>query len=118
MRRNIHFRPSRGQSILSGLLACAMGAFGLFTIPNAGAFLAFKALWCLMTFGMAIYSFLLAAGKVRYGGFEITDETDGDKKSAPSDEEARLTKLRELYDRGLITEEEYQEKKKDILDRL
>ena len=77
MRRNIHYKPSKSASILSGVIACAMGVFGLFTIPSIGAMIGFKAIWCLMAFGMGIYNFLLAAGVVKYnGGYEITDETD------------------------------------------
>lgn len=119
MRRNIHYKPSKSASILSGVIACAMGVFGLFTIPSIGAMIGFKVIWCLMTFGMGIYNFLLAAGVVKYnGGYEITDETDDGAKERKSDAEARLEELQTLYDRRLITEEEYQEKRKDILDRL
>ena len=58
-----------------------MGVFGLFTIPSIGAMIGFKAIWCLMTFGMGIYNFLLAAGVVKYnGGYEITDESDDERK--------------------------------------
>lgn len=114
MRRNIHYKPSKSASILSGVIACAMGVFGLFTIPSIGAMIGFKAIWCLMAFGMGIYNFLLAAGVVKYnGGYEITDETDDGAKERKSDAE-----LQTLYDRRLITEEEYQEKRRDILDRL
>ena len=68
MRRNIHYKPSKSASILSGVIACAMGVFGLFTIPSIGAMIGFKAIWCLMAFGMGIYNFLLAAGVVKYNG--------------------------------------------------
>ena len=75
MRRNIHYKPSKSASILSGVIACAMGVFGLFTIPSIGAMIGFKAIWCLMAFGMGIYNFLLAAGVVKYnGGYEITSD--------------------------------------------
>ena len=81
MRRNIHYKPSKSASILSGIIACAMGVFGLFAIPSIGAMIGFKAIWCLMTFGMGIYNFLLAAGVVKYnGGYEITDESDDGAK--------------------------------------
>ena len=81
MRRNIHYKPSKGMSVFSGVIACAMGVFGLFTIPSIGAMIGFKAIWCLMTFGMGIYNFLLAAGVVKYnGGYEITDESDDERK--------------------------------------
>ena len=118
MRRNIRYKPSRGVSVFTGVVACAMGAFGLLVIPGEGPFIAFKAIWCLMTFGMGIYQFLLAAGKAKYGGYEITDETDEGVKNGASDAAARLEELQTLYDRRLITEEEYQEKRRDILDRL
>ena len=119
MRRNIHYKPSKSASILSGVIACAMGVFGLFTTPSIGAMIGFKAIWCLMAFGMGIYNFLLAAGVVKYnGGYEITDETDDGAKERKSDAEVRLEELQTLYDRRLITEEEYQEKRRDILDRL
>lgn len=119
MKRNIHYKPSKSASILSGVIACAMGVFGLFTIPSIGAMIGFKVIWCLMAFGMGIYNFLLAAGVVKYnGGYEITDESDDGAKERKSDAEARLEELQTLYDRRLITEEEYQEKRRDILDRL
>lgn len=119
MRRNIHYKPSKSASILSGVIACAMGVFGLFTIPSIGAMIGFKAIWCLMAFGMGIYNFLLAAGVVKYnGGYEITDETEDGAKGGKSGAEARLEELQTLYDRRLITEEEYQQKRRDILDRL
>ena len=97
MRRNIHYKPSKSASILSGVIACAMGVFGLFTIPSIGAMIGFKAIWCLMAFGMGIYNFLLAAGVVKYnGGYEITDESDDGAKGGKSDAEARLEELQTL----------------------
>ena len=119
MRRNIHYKPSKSASILSGVIACAMGVFGLFAIPDMGALIGFKAIWCLMAFGMGIYNFLLAAGVVKYnGGYEITDDTEDGAKERKSDAESRLAELQTLYDRRLITEEEYQQKRKKILDEL
>ena len=98
-----------------------MGCFGLFALPSGfdPAFAGFKAIWCLLAFGMGVYNFLIAAGKVKMGGYEITDDEPDDRRAAPrSDAEARLTELRSLYDRGLITEEEYEAKRRDILGDL
>ena len=62
---------------------------------------------------------LTAAGKAKTGGYEISDDEPDDHRAAPrSDAEARLTELRSLYDRGLITEEEYEAKRRDILSDL
>ena len=119
MRRNIRYKPSKGMSIFTGFIGCAMGIFGLFAIPDMGALIGFKAIWCLMAFGMGIYYFLMAAGVVKYnGGYEITDETEDGAKGGKSDAEVRLEELQTLYDRRLITEEEYQQKRRKILDEL
>lgn len=124
MRRNIRYKPSKGASILTGIIACAMGVFGLVSMPDmmygfGREFMAFQIIWCLAAFGIGIYNFLMAAGIVKYNsGYEIVDETDEGGKRAPSDTEARLKEAQSLYDRGLISEEEYQQKRKDILDRL
>lgn len=124
MRRNIRYKPSRGASILTGIIACAMGVFGLVAMQDmmygfGSEFMAFRIIWSLAAFGIGIYNFLMAAGIVKYNsGYEIVDETDEGGKRAPSDTEARLKEAQSLYDRGLISEEEYQQKRKDILDRL
>ena len=119
MRRKIRYKPSKGASIFGGIVGCAMGIFGLFAIPDMGALIGFKAIWCLMAVGMGIYYFLMAAGVVKYnGGYEITDETEDGAKGGKSGAEARLAELQTLYDRRLITEEEYQQKRRKILDEL
>lgn len=124
MRRNIRYKPSKGASILTGIIACAMGVFGLVAMQDmmygfGSEFMAFRIIWSLAAFGIGIYNFLMAAGIVKYNsGYEIVDETDEGGKRAPSDTEARLKEAQSLYDCGLISEEEYQQKRKDILDRL
>ena len=45
-------------------------------------------------------------------------QTSGDEKSHDSDPLATLRKLKEMYETGLITEEEYKTKKKEILSRM
>ena len=124
MRRNIRYKPSKGASILTGIIACAMGVFGLVAMQDmmygfGSEFMAFRIIWSLAAFGIGIYNFLMAAGIVKYNsGYEIVDETDEGGKRAPSDTEARLKEAQSLYDRGLISEEESQQKRKDSLDRL
>ena len=114
-RRRITRKPTKGESIFGGIVCFAMGCFGLFALPSGfdPVFAGFKAIWCLLAFGMGGYNFLIA------GGYEITDDEPDDRRAAPrSDAEARLTELRSLYDRGLITEEEYEAKRRDILSDL
>lgn len=118
-RRRITRKPTKGESIFGGIVCFAMGCFGLFALPSGfdPVFAGFKAIWCLLAFGMGVYNVLIAAGKVKMGGYEITDE-DAPMPRGGSDAEARLTELRSLYDRGLITEEEYETKRRDILSDL
>jgi len=84
-RRRITRRPTRGESIFGGIVACIMGCFGLFVMPIGfdPAITAFTVLWCLLAFGMGIYNFLVAAGKVKMGGYEITDDEPDDRRAAP-----------------------------------
>lgn len=118
-RRRITRKPTKGESLFSGVIACAMGCFGLFVIPDdAMEMTAFKYLWCLIAFGMGIYHFLIAAGKVKMGGYEITDEDAPGRRTAESNAEERLSELKTLYDRSFITAEEYEAKRRDILSGL
>ena len=73
-RRRITRRPTRGESIFGGIVACIMGCFGLFALPSGfdPVFAGFKAIWCLLAFGMGVYNFLIAAGKVKMGGYRTT----------------------------------------------
>ena len=103
-RRRITRKPTKGESIFGGIVCFAMGCFGLFALPSGFD---------------PVYNFLIAAGKVKMGGYEISDDEPDDRRAAPrSDAEARLTELRSLYDRSLITEEEYEAKRRDILSDL
>lgn len=92
-RRRITRKPTKGESIFGGIVCFAMGCFGLFALPSGfdPVFAGFKAIWCLLAFGMGGYNFLIAAGKVKMGGYEITDDEPDDRRAAPrSDAEARL----------------------------
>ena len=96
-RRRITRKPTKGESIFGGIVCFAMGCFGLFALPSGfdPVFAGFKAIWCLLAFGMGVYNFLIAAGKVKMGGYEITDDEPDDRRAAPrSDAEARLQPLR------------------------
>ena len=51
--------------------------------------------------------------------FGMMDDVDQSENTAPVGEtEARLSELRRLYDQRLITQEEYDAKRKEILERL
>lgn len=120
MRRRMRYRPSKASCIFSGIVGIIFTGIGCFVvIPTFGAF---GILWTLIALGMTIYQFAMAAGKVSMGSWSIEEEGTGaangedgaDRKSA----QERLTELQNLYDRRLISQEEYEKKRQEILEEL
>lgn len=124
MKRNIRFKPSpaarkfsrvfSGVFALIGLGFVAIGVTQL--IPSAGIF---GLVWTAMAVAFVVIGIAGALNKDgAYGvhgrwGVEIEDEeTPGE---IPED---RLKKLQSLYDQRLITTEEFEEKRKEILKEL
>jgi len=114
-RKRVTYRPSK----TSGVFGCIVG--GIFTliglivvIPTFGPF---GILWMLMALGMTIYNAYSAFGK-GYVGPEINIEDDQSGSPAAGGTESRLRELQGLYDRGLITQEEYEAKRQEILREL
>ena len=113
MAKKIHVRPGKSQSKASfivGIVFCLIGV--VVVIPMFGPF---GILWTA------------AAGWIAYTHYRngFTDkpidsrviEIDDDKPQQ-EDVEERLNKLMNLYAQSLITREEYEQKKKEILDEL
>lgn len=111
--RRVTYRPSRASGVVGIVGGCIFLLIGiLVAIPNLGAF---GALWTAMAAAITGYNAYVVFGK-KYIGPEIRIE---DEDGAGQDEpEERLRKLRELYDQRLITEKEYEEKRKKILEEL
>ena len=92
-----------------------IGVFAV--IPQAGAF---GVLWTLIAVGITAYNGYMAFGK-KYIGPEINIEDEGAPnpgRQDASDPEARLTQLAALHEKGLITDEEYEQKRQEILDEI
>ena len=117
-RRRVTYRPSRalaGFTTVVGVIFVLIGVF--VAIPQAGAF---GVLWTLIAVGITAYNGYMAFGK-KYIGPEINIEDEGAPNPAPegpSDAETRLTQLAALHEKGLITDEEYEEKRQEILDEI
>ena len=118
----MRYRPSKASCIFSGIVGIIFSCIGLFVvIPSFGPF---GILWTLIAIGITVYQFAMAAGKVSMGSWSIEDEDsagegsgsagDGSGRSAQD----RLTELQNLYDRRLITQEEYEQKRQEILKDL
>lgn len=107
MSKRIHVRPGKGQSKMGfvvGIIFCLIGLF--VAIPTFGLFGIF---WTAI------------AGWITYVNYKngFTDEQiDSHVIDIEDDMETRLAKLQSLYDQSLITYEEYEQKKKEILEEL
>lgn len=115
-RRRVTYRPSRAQAgigLAGGALFVVLGV--TVVIPNFGVF---GIIWTLFALGITIYNGYMAFGK-KYIGPEINIE---DESAAPEqgaeDIEGRLETLSDLRDKGLVTDEEYEKKRQEILDEL
>ena len=122
MRRNMRYRPSKASCIFAGIVGIIFSCIGLFVvIPSFGAF---GILWTLIAIGITIYQFAMAAGKVSMGSWSIEDEDGAGEGSDPTGDSSgrsaqdRLTELQNLYDRRLISQEEYEQKRQEILKEL
>ncbi len=113
MRRRVTYRPSKAQSILGGVVGAIFICIGFFVvIPSFGPF---GLLWTGVAVAITAINFYHAFGK-GYIGPNIEIEDDGEAPAETAEE--RLKKLQSLYDQRLITPEEYEEKRKEILREL
>ena len=117
-KKRVTYRPSKGQAVFGGVVGGIFVLIGLFAaIPTFGAF---GILWTLIAVGITGMNLYQAFGK-GYVGPEIHIEEDGVSErpqSSTGDAQARLTELRTLYDQRLITQEEYEQKRQEILKEL
>ena len=115
-RKRITHRPNKASGIFGTIWGGLFVLMGLFVaIPTFGAF---GVLWTLAAVAITGMNAYHAFGK-KYIGPEIYIEDDTEKPAGSgSSVEERLQELREIYDRRLITDEEYEAKRKEILDEL
>ena len=131
-RRRVTYRPSKAQGAFGMVWGGIFVLIGLVVvIPTFGPF---GILWTLMAVGITAANGYQAFGK-KYIGPEIqieeedTQEERGEASPAPGqghdhiptvalDARERLEQLENLKDAGLITQEEYQKKREEIVSRL
>lgn len=129
-RRRVTYRPSKAQGTFGVIWGGIFILIGLFVvIPTFGPF---GLLWTLAAIGITIMNGYQAFGK-KYTGPEITIEEDNpqhmDPPSSPAashdyisstalDAKDRLKQLEDLKKAGLITDSEYEQKRKEILEGL
>lgn len=122
-RKRVTYRSGKANGVFGVVCGGIFVLIGLFVvIPVFGAF---GVLWTLFALGATGYSAYAAFGK-HYSGPEISIEEEGDDgfsyptagESGGTSAKDRLTELRALYEQRLITQEEYEEKRKEILKEL
>ena len=129
-RRRVTYRPSKAQGAFGVVVGVVFVLIGLFmVIPVFGPF---GILWTLMAVGITAMNAYQAFGK-GYAGPQITIEEDEEPRRAPSspasethdhipstalDAKGRLEQLKELKEAGLLTQEEYDKKRQEILKGL
>lgn len=119
MSKKIKVKPGKSQSMVGffiGIIFCAIGLFVV--IPTFGAF---GVLWSVMALIITVTNGINAFSDkgIATHSIEIEDIEDTDKFSQEKESmESRLEKLKGLYEKNLITEEEYEKKKKELLQEL
>lgn len=117
MNRNIRVKPGKGQSMVGffgGIIFCFIGFF--FVIPT---FSIFGVVWTLFAVVITIVNGYNAFSEKGVASHEITiDDTGFAGTEYQKSPEERLSELRALYEKGLITSEEYQNKRMQILNEI
>ena len=121
-RKRVTYRPSKGESVFTGIIGVIFVLIGLFVaVPTFGPF---GILWTLIAVGITGMSFYRAFGE-KYVGPEIRiEDEENDEAAAPGQAapqfsvEERLKQLEDLREKRLITANEFEEKRKEILKEL
>lgn len=112
-RRSYHYRPNK----LASVIAIGMGAIFVIVgvtvaIPATGLFGIIWTLFALLITVSNIYGMISHKG---YGSIEMEEDGCPDEEPYGLDFEQKLIKLQRLYDQRLITREEYDQKRAEIM---
>ena len=118
MSRQVRVKPGKGQSMVGffmGLIFCFIGLF--MVIPTFGLF---GFMWTLFAVIITVTNGINAFSDKGFASHEITidDDYKQDNMDNRKTSEERLYELQNLYEKNMITEEEYQKKHKQILDEI
>lgn len=120
-RRRVTYRPSKASAAISAVGGAVMCLIGIFiVIPTFGLLGIF---WTVLALAITVFNAYRAFGRKNVGP-EIYIEDDMAQQpqqpagSEPDGIEQRLERLSDLHDKGLVTDEEYEKKRQEILDEL
>lgn len=126
--KRVRVKPSKAQSAMGfavGLVFCGIGIF--VAIPTFGAFGIF---WTIIAAVITVTNGMNAFGKKGVASSEIIIDDDEEMQESMSEHEAetysktqsvvsatqkRLDNLRDLYNAGIITKEEFEQRRNDII---
>lgn len=115
MAKKIHVRPGKGQSkmgLIVGIIFCLIGL--VVVVPTFGLF---GILWTAVAGYITYVNYRNGFTDKKIDSHVIEIDESGEVQEEESVEE-RLKQLTNLYVQSLITREEYEQKKKEILDEL
>ena len=118
MKRKIWVRPGKTQSAASVIVGVIFLLIGIFiVIPSFGPF---GFLWTAIVGVMIImnlYNLFSDKGLVSHE-IKIEDNEEENYEDNAEENEHRLETLKSMHDKGLITDEEYENKNNEILDEI
>ena len=118
MSKRVRVKPSKGQSLAGffmGLIFCCIGIF--FVIPSAGPF---GFIWTLFAVIITVMNGVNAFSDKGIASHEITIDDDCNQNNVEyrKTPEERMKELQSLYEKGMITKEEYEKKRSQILEDI
>ena len=115
MAKKIHVRPGKGQSKAGFIVGIAFCLIGLVVVvPTFGLF---GIIWTAVAGCITFVNYRNGFTDKKIDSHVIEIDESEEKQEEESVEE-RLKQLTNLYVQSLITREEYEQKKKEILDEL
>lgn len=107
--KKVRVKPSKPNSVLAAIVGFVFVIIGVTTIiPLMGTF---GAIWTLVAVGITGYHLFNIFSNKGVGMYEV----DVEEKQDVVDFDIQLRKLKKLYDDQIITKEEYEAKKNQIL---
>ena len=116
-RKRITYRPNKASGVVGGIMGGVFVLIGIFVaIPTFGAFGVLWTLIAAVIAGLSLYRAFMKRddGSAVFGSEVYIEDLPDESESI----ETRLNKLQDLYDRRVITKDEYDEKRRDILKEL
>lgn len=118
MSKRVRVKPGKAQALIGffmGLILCVMGGFFIVT-PSSGPF---AYAWTLFAIIITIMNGINAFSEKGIALHEITiDDSNENNMEYRKTSEERLNELQSLYAKGIVAEEEYQKKRKQILEDI